>query len=139
MLLHHWLIREEPRAIVPGRGIPLVTTDLAPLRRGLYRRPPAAATQRCRRARGCRHDRGKHAPDLSGWPQSRLSRLYFATDGRIGPLMNLIRVAGSWALEADRLITRELLADAFELSAAPTTRSRPRPIASTCWPSLTSN
>jgi hypothetical protein len=29
--------------------------------------------------------------------------------------MNLIRVAGSWALEADRLITRELLADAFEL------------------------
>jgi hypothetical protein len=42
-------------------------------------------------------------------------RLYFATDGRIRPLMNLIRVAGSWALEADRLITRELLADAFEL------------------------
>ena len=42
-------------------------------------------------------------------------RLYYATDGRMRPLMNLLRVAGSWALEGDRLITRELLADAFEL------------------------
>lgn len=31
------------------------------------------------------------------------------------PLMNLVRVAGSWALEADGRITLELLADAFEL------------------------
>ena len=31
------------------------------------------------------------------------------------PLMNLIRVAGSWALESDGCLTGELLADAFEL------------------------
>ncbi|MDQ6673403.1 MAG: hypothetical protein M3069_22115 [Chloroflexota bacterium] len=31
------------------------------------------------------------------------------------PLRNLIRVAGGWALEANRQITRELLGDAFEL------------------------
>jgi hypothetical protein len=31
------------------------------------------------------------------------------------PLMNLVRVAGSWALEADGRITRELLGDSFEL------------------------
>jgi hypothetical protein len=42
-------------------------------------------------------------------------RLYYATDGRMRPLMNLIRVAGSWALEGDESITGELLADAFEL------------------------
>ncbi|MDQ6675653.1 MAG: hypothetical protein M3069_33795, partial [Chloroflexota bacterium] len=42
-------------------------------------------------------------------------RLYYATDGRMRPLMNLVRVAGSWALEADGRITLELLADAFEL------------------------
>ncbi len=42
-------------------------------------------------------------------------RLYYATDGRMRPLMNLVRVAGSWALEADGRITRELLADSFEL------------------------
>jgi hypothetical protein len=51
---------------------------------------------------------GLAAPDMT-------HRLYYATDGRMRPLMNLVRVAGSWALEADRLITRELLADAFEL------------------------
>ena len=42
-------------------------------------------------------------------------RLYYATDGRMRPLMNLVRVAGGWGLEADGRITRELLADAFEL------------------------
>src|SRR5207253_9645099 len=42
-------------------------------------------------------------------------RLYYATDSRMRPLMNLVRVAGGWALEADGRITRELLADAFEL------------------------
>ena len=42
-------------------------------------------------------------------------RLYYATDGRMRPLMNLVRVAGGWALETGGRITRELLADAFEL------------------------
>lgn len=51
---------------------------------------------------------GLAGPDLG-------RRLYYATDGRMRPLMNLIRVAGSWALQADGLITREILADAFEL------------------------
>ena len=35
LLLRHRLIREEPRATVPGRGIPLVTTDLVPRRFGV--------------------------------------------------------------------------------------------------------
>ena len=35
MLLRHRLIREEPRAAVPGRGIPLVTTDLVLRRLGV--------------------------------------------------------------------------------------------------------
>jgi chromosome segregation and condensation protein ScpB len=35
MLLRHRLIREEPRAAVPGRGIPLVTTDLVLQRFGV--------------------------------------------------------------------------------------------------------
>ena|ERR1700682_3737364 len=35
LLLHHRLIREEPRAAVPGRGIPLVTTDLVLRRLGV--------------------------------------------------------------------------------------------------------
>ena len=51
---------------------------------------------------------GLAAPDMA-------RRLYYATDGRMRPLMNLVRVAGGWALEADGRITRELLADAFEL------------------------
>jgi Bacterial TniB protein len=42
-------------------------------------------------------------------------RLYYATDGRMRPLMNLVRVAGGWALETGGRISRELLADAFEL------------------------
>jgi hypothetical protein len=42
-------------------------------------------------------------------------RLYYATDGRMRPLMNLVRVAGGWALEADGRITRELLANALGL------------------------
>ncbi|MBV9327118.1 MAG: hypothetical protein JO352_25465 [Chloroflexi bacterium] len=35
VLLHHRLIREEPRAAAPGRGIPLVTTDLVLRRFGV--------------------------------------------------------------------------------------------------------
>jgi chromosome segregation and condensation protein ScpB len=35
LLLRHRLIREEPRAAVPGRGIPLVTTDLVLRRLGV--------------------------------------------------------------------------------------------------------
>jgi chromosome segregation and condensation protein ScpB len=35
VLLRHRLIREEPRAAVPGRGIPLITTDLVLRRRGV--------------------------------------------------------------------------------------------------------
>jgi chromosome segregation and condensation protein ScpB len=35
LLLRHGLVREEPRAALPGRGIPLVTTDLVPRRFGL--------------------------------------------------------------------------------------------------------
>jgi chromosome segregation and condensation protein ScpB len=35
VLLRHRLIREEPRAAVPGRGIPLVTTDLVLRRFGV--------------------------------------------------------------------------------------------------------
>ncbi len=35
VLLRHRLIREEPRAAVPGRGIPLVTTDLVLRRLGV--------------------------------------------------------------------------------------------------------
>ncbi|MBV9173139.1 MAG: SMC-Scp complex subunit ScpB [Chloroflexi bacterium] len=35
ILLRHRLVREEPRAAVPGRGIPLVTTDLVLRRFGL--------------------------------------------------------------------------------------------------------
>jgi hypothetical protein len=42
-------------------------------------------------------------------------RLYYATDGRMRPLMNLARVTGGWALETDGRITLQLLADAFEL------------------------
>jgi chromosome segregation and condensation protein ScpB len=34
-LLRQRLIREEPRATVPGRGIPLVTTDLVLRRLGV--------------------------------------------------------------------------------------------------------
>jgi hypothetical protein len=54
------------------------------------------------------HTVGLAAPDMA-------RRLYYATDGRMRPLLNLVRVAGGWALEADGRITRELLADAFEL------------------------
>jgi chromosome segregation and condensation protein ScpB len=35
VLLSHRLIREEPRAAVPGRGIPLITTDLVLRRLGV--------------------------------------------------------------------------------------------------------
>jgi len=35
VLLRHRLIREEPRAAVPGRGIPLITTDLVLRRLGV--------------------------------------------------------------------------------------------------------
>jgi chromosome segregation and condensation protein ScpB len=35
VLLRHRMIREEPRAAVPGRGIPLVTTDLVLRRLGV--------------------------------------------------------------------------------------------------------
>lgn len=51
---------------------------------------------------------GLAAPDIA-------RRLYYATDGRMRPLMNLVRVAGGWALETGGRINRELLADAFEL------------------------
>jgi AAA domain len=51
---------------------------------------------------------GLATPDLA-------RRLYYATDGRMRPLMNLLRVAGGWALETGGHIRRELLADAFEL------------------------
>jgi hypothetical protein len=56
---------------------------------------------------------GLRPADLAAPDMAR--RLYYATDGRMRPLMNLLRVAGGWALEADDRITRELLADAFEL------------------------
>ena len=35
MLLQHRLVREEPRAALPGRGIPLITIDLLVRRLGL--------------------------------------------------------------------------------------------------------
>jgi chromosome segregation and condensation protein ScpB len=35
VLLQQRLIREEPRAAVPGRGVPLVTTELVPRRFGM--------------------------------------------------------------------------------------------------------
>src|SRR6266851_4663744 len=34
-------------------------------------------------------------------------RLYYATDGRMRPLMNLVRVAGGWALQTGGRITRD--------------------------------
>jgi hypothetical protein len=56
---------------------------------------------------------GLRPADLAAPDMAR--RLYYATDGRMRPLMNLLRVAGGWALEANEGITHELLADAFEL------------------------
>ncbi len=70
----------------------------------------------------------RHAWRCPTWPR----RLYYRTEGRVRPLRNLIRVAGGWALEANRQITRELLADASSSSAVRTTHSRLRPIRSSC-------
>ena len=51
VLLRHRLIREEPRAPVPGRGTPLITTDLVPVstRPEAPRAPTALSFNRLRR------------------------------------------------------------------------------------------
>jgi hypothetical protein len=61
-------------------------------------------------------DDGCLGPSSTGLATPDMARrLYYATDGRMRPLMNLVRVAGGWALETGGRISRQLLADAFEL------------------------